>query len=838
MSATFRFSCPLPNGLHARPATHLADTVGRFKATVSLVNERTGRSANARSVLGLVGTDTRRGDPCRIDLAGADEAEAKDALEAYVVTELPKHDAPLVTEPIRVGTVVLPRSLVAAGLKDFVAGQPACVGVAIGAAVIVGRFVVPTDGVVPRRGDVAAEQGAFDDAVRAVRADLERMIGQGKGTEASVLKAHLAVLHDPTLHEAVTAAIAAGETAAIAVARVGGGQRDLLAAADSAYVRERALDVDDVTAQLWAKLAGVETRQTVPALTVPTIVFAEQLTPSQFLALDRNHLRGLVLAHGGQTSHVIILARSFGIPTLTGVSDALAIGRKARTAILDANLGLAVGNPTAPVLQHYERERAKLERMAATARSARTTLAVTADGTRLEVAANIASVEETEAAFAEGAEGIGLFRTELLFARQSKAPSEDEQAALYSAVVRAACGRPVIIRTLDVGGDKPVPFLTFPAEANPFLGYRGVRFYAEQAALIKDQLRAILRAAAMGPVKILVPMIATVEEARLVRRLLAEAEAELRSRNLAPAQPVPLGFMLEVPSTAFILDELCAEADFFSLGTNDLAQYFSAADRENTAVAALNHPLQPAFLRLLQHIVDRVHARGRWIGLCGELGENAAALPLLVGLGLDEISLARPRIAATKHALRFLDRALCRELLLRVAGASTRAEATARLAAAPAKPAPMLVSQLVLDRLEVGSKAEAIRVMVDALHEFGRTTDPVAVETAVWAREDAYSTGFGDGFALPHAKTDALTANSIVVARFARPIEWSSLDGKPVDVAILLAIRASDHGKTHLETLARLSRLAMRDEFRDGLRRETDAAGIVKLLIAATATGT
>lgn len=832
MSLEHAFSFPLPNGLHARPASHLAEAARACAAELSFTNVRTGRSANARSVLALVGTDTRAGDPCRLAASGPGAVEAFAMLTAFLAGPFLQCDEPLPVPAAATPaeTALLPRSLRAAGLENYLVGQVACRGLGRGAAVVASGFVVPALVASEPPQPAAVEQGRFSSALERLLANCRAAIARARGVEAEVLRAHLGILTDPEFTAAIVATIDSGRSAGQALVATVTRHREILAASSSTYLRERVLDLDDIAGRLLVEIYGAAALPRSLVLTEPSIVVAETLTPSQFLALDRTLLRGLVLAHGGQTSHTVILARSFGVPTLTGVARSLETARPGAEMILDAHLGIAVADVSPGVRAWYDREAAKLSRLAADVAALRDREARTADGHRLEVGANTASAEETVAAFAQGAEGIGLFRTELVFSSRETAPTEDEQFEIYAAVVRAAAGRPVIIRTLDVGGDKPVPFLQFPAEANPFLGYRGVRFYAEQAPLLRTQFRALLRAAALGPLKILVPMIACVEEARVVRRLVRESADELRARGVAVPAQVPLGFMLEVPAVAFILDELAAEADFFSLGTNDLAQYFLAADRENPKLGFLQNPLHPGFLRLLKHLADGARARGRWIGLCGELGENALALPLLVALGLDEISLAAPRIAATKAALAQLDRGECAALLADALKCATLAEVRDLLAARARRERPMFDAGLVLDGVTAGSKHEVLRLMVDALHAAGRTEQPALVEEAVWAREETYSTGFGDGFALPHGKTDALAANSVVLARLRTPVEWGALDGQPVDTVVLLGIRASEHGKAHMGILARLSRLMMNDEFRAELRAESEPEKIVALL--------
>jgi fructose-specific PTS system IIA-like component len=780
----------------------------------------------------VVGTDTRHSDPCRLVFLGADEAAAFAGVTSFLGGPFAACDEPLVIEfPASSDELRLPRSLKAAGLQRFHRGASACRGVGQGRAVVIGAFVLPPALHTQKAGTAAHEHAAFCTAAAAVQNDLERSLDLAHGTEAAVLKAHLALLRDPALAEQIAAQTESGLTAAQAVVAAIETHAAILRQAESAYLRERVIDLEDIGQRLLEKICGSGGAPQTPALAEPAVVFAEALTPGQLLALDRRHLRGLVLGHAGQTSHTVILARSFGVPTLTGVAPTALAVPPGTDTIVDASLGIVITEIPSGVQRWYDCEQAKFSRMAQTQAGVAAQPTVTRDGRRIEVGANISSVDEAVAVFAQGAEGIGLFRTELLFMDRSEAPGEEEQFAQYAAVVRAAAGRPVIIRTLDVGGDKPVPFLKFPPENNPFLGYRGVRFYTEHSMLVKTQFRALLRAAALGPLKVMVPMVACLEEARTVKRLFTETQYELTATGVVHGQDVPFGLMIEVPSAAFILDELCAEADFFSIGTNDLTQYFLAADRENPKVANLYSSLHPGFLRLLQQIVVGVKARGRWIGLCGEMAEDALAQPLLVGLGLDEISLAGPRIAPTKAALAQMAAADCAALLDQALRCATRDEVAQLLAACPVSTAPLLTPELVAIDLDCRTKEEAIRAAVDLLQVAGRTTKSELLEEEIWLREDTYSTGFGGGLAVPHCKSAYLAANTIAILKSRQGIEWGSVDGQPVRVAILLAIRGDDHGKEHLKMFAKLSRLVVRDEFRDRLMAGTDPAALTDFVL-------
>ena len=480
--------------------------------------------------------------------------------------------------------------------------------------------------------------------------------------------------------------------------------------------------------------------------------------------------------------------------------------------LVDGMRGLVILEPAPQVRAFYERERKAVARREASLAARARTPAVTRDGRVLEVAANISSAEEALAAFDRGADGVGLYRTEMLFLERESAPSEDEQFAAYEAAVRAGGGRPVIIRTIDIGADKPASYLRLPAEANPFLGLRGVRIYAAHHELVETQLRAIVRASASGPVWVMAPMVSSVEEVRWIKTRLAGG--------------IRFGVMIEVPAAAFMIDRLAAEVDFFSIGTNDLCQYFFAADRGNPNVARLASVRHPAFLAFLKEIVARCRAHGKWIGTCGEMAADLRNVPLLIGLGLDEISVAVSAIPAVKARVRAVSLPQCEMLLDRALACESASDVDALLS----PETPLLDPELVVFDAGCESKAEAIRAMADVFYAAGRTEDPDLLEHAVSAREAIYSTGLGHGFAVPHCSSDAVKADSIGVMRLERPIDWGSLDGKPVQMILLLAMRASQKNGTHLRVFSSLARKLMDEEFRNQLMTVRDASSVVARL--------
>ncbi len=840
MAFEHSFSFPLPNGLHARPASHLQELANRFASEISLTNQRNRRTANVKSVLSMVSADIGHNDPCVFKISGADEAAAGAELIRFLRDEFPSVDDAMPEVSAEQAELLLPRSLKAAGLREFHRGVAVSAGIGWGRAVLLQGPTLPEDLEKQQPQDVNTERMLFAGALAAARKIVDSKISASThAREIEVLRAHLAILNDVSFIDKVVDLIDhQHKTAAQAVFAATQFFSDTLEKSTSSYLRERVLDLQDVCKQLLDALGGANGGTNGSAndgmpWDRPTICIADRLTPGRFLALDRRHLRGLVLREGGTTSHTVILARSMNIPTLVDVGpDVLTRLSAGQEVIVDANLGILVPQVTEPLRRYYQLETRRLEMMHERLASPGAMPAVTSDGLDLEVAANVTSAEEVVAAIDNGAHGIGLFRTEMLFMDRKSPPSEDEQFEVYTAAARAADGLPVMIRLLDIGGDKPAPYLNFPDEANPFLGYRGARIYAENSELIKTQLRAILRASTDGELRILIPMVCCIEEVRIVRRLLEQVKDELTTSGARFKRGIQLGAMIEVPSSAFLIQELAEETDFFSIGSNDLAQYFLAADRDNRKVSHIYGWSHPAFLRLLQQIVDEAHEAGKWIGLCGEMADCITALPILIGLGLDEISLAAPRIPAVKQAVAAQQFERCRDLLEQAMSCATRAQVEAILEdfGPSVRELPLLARDLLLLDCQATSKAEAIKEMCDALWLAGRVQRPQLVEESVWQREDAYSTGFGFGFALPHCKSEHVGVNSIVLCKLANPVAWGSTDKQPVDVVILLAIRAAEYERDHMRIFAQLSRLVMREDFRSQIRELDDPARLLSFL--------
>ncbi|HQT93752.1 MAG TPA: phosphoenolpyruvate--protein phosphotransferase [Thermoanaerobaculaceae bacterium] len=836
MAKELSFRFPLPHGLHARPASLLRDAAGSFQSAITLTNRRNDLEANAKSTLALVATLTRQGDECTLLIAGGDEPAAAEALRRFISVELPLCDDAPPAVPAAQGSSPLPRALRGEGVRVH-RGVAASGGIGRAPALLAARWKGGPDLANREKGSPEAEfaklERAFVEAGAALRA--QRAVA-ANNTERAVLNAHLAILEDVELKAKIADQIhgnraGAGQAVAAVVEHFAAVLRD----SGSAVLAERALDLCDVEQLLIRALDPGTARDDRIALERDAVVVAQTLSPAQFIALDTTRLKGLVLARGGATSHTVILARARGVPCVTGVGEAVRTLRDGQEVVVDGERGLLVADPSGAVSEFYDAENDALRTLRERAERTAARDAATSDGRRIEVAANVSSLAEVQDALAAGAEGVGLFRTELLFMDRAEAPSEDEQAEVFAAAARLAGARSVIIRTLDIGGDKPIPYLDLPEERNPFLGFRAIRTYAENPDIVAAQIRACLRASAFGNVKIMFPMVSSLDDVRTLRGLVAAQMESLVAAGVPFDRDIGVGVMVEVPSLAFVMDQVAREVDFCSIGSNDLLQYLLAVDRDNQRVAHLYKPFEPAFLRALAAVCDGAHACGRWVGLCGELGGDLLAVPLLVGLGLDEISVGCARVSAVKSAIAGCATPECRQLLESAMRQETAADVEALLRAFAATRAErsLLDEDLVRLRSSRRTKDEAIRELVGLLRTAGRVGDPDLVEDAIWQREEAYSTGVGFSVAIPHCKADGVLATSIAVASYPGGVEWGSLDGSPVTMAILIAVRASDPGETHLRTIAALSRKLMDDAFRASLLAAASAAEVVALLRSA-----
>ena len=646
----------LAHGLHARPAAQVAAAAKRFAAEIELCVRA--RSVNAKSIAALMSLGVRKDERVTILARGFD---AQDAVES--LADLIEHG--IVETPDRAPPPTI--SAAAPALSDLppntLRGVCAAPGLAIGKAVQLrsAQFAVVEEG-----SGIAHESGALAGALASVRARLERLSHSGNRQSREILGAHIELLDDPDLAHKTRSAIEQGKSAAFAWRQAIGAYAHAFRAVDDPRLRERAGDLMDLERQVLAVLhgeAGVESKSFAP----DAILIADELMPSELAGISA--VAGFCTARGGPTSHVAILAAGMALPALVSTGEAILQIATGTTLLLDADAGLLHVDPDAATL---ERARAAIARRQARAGAALAHAREDcrmADGTRIEILANLgAGADEAAAAVEEGAEGCGLLRTEFLFQGRDTPPSEDEQAAVYQAIAHALGARSLKIRTFDIGGDKPVPYLALPAEDNPALGLRGIRAALWRSDLLKTQLAAILRVTPAP--RIMLPMIASLSEIRAVRAMLKE---------LGAAPGVQLGIMIETPSSAVLAAQLAREADFFSIGTNDLTQYTLAMDRGHAQLAAQIDAFHPAVLTLIAQAAAGAATQNRPVAVCGGLAGDPLAAAILIGLGVRELSMAPGAIAPAKEIVRRLDLATCRaaaaEALLQESAADVRAAA-------------------------------------------------------------------------------------------------------------------------------------------------------------------
>ncbi|WP_017726674.1 phosphoenolpyruvate--protein phosphotransferase [Halalkalibacterium ligniniphilum] len=503
--------------------------------------------------------------------------------------------------------------------------------------------------------NIEAEVIRFDQALDISKKELgeikdktEASLGADK---AEIFAAHLLVLSDPELVDAVKGKIKDEHiNAEFALNEVASMFISMFENMDNEYMRERAADIRDVSKRVLGHLLGIETAS-LASISEETIIIAEDLTPSDTAQLNKAFVKGFATDIGGRTSHSAIMSRSLEIPAVVGTKEVTSKIETGMTVIVDGLDGVVIVEPTEAEIAEYEGKRAAFEKQKQEWAKLVNETTTTKDGVHVELAANIGTPDDLEGVLNNGAEGIGLYRTEFLYMGREQLPTEEEQFAAYKEVVERMEGKPVVIRTLDIGGDKELPYLDLPKELNPFLGFRAIRLCLEKEEMFRTQLRALLRASAYGNLKIMFPMIATLEELRAAKAILAEEKELLLNENIAVSDAVEVGIMVEIPSTAVSADLFAKEVDFFSIGTNDLIQYTMAADRMNERVSYLYQPYHPAILRLVHMVIQAAHKQGKWVGMCGEMAGDEIAIPILLGLGLDEFSMSATSILPARSQL-------------------------------------------------------------------------------------------------------------------------------------------------------------------------------------------
>ncbi|NMG21011.1 phosphoenolpyruvate--protein phosphotransferase [Brasilonema bromeliae SPC951] len=647
-----------PLGLHARPAAKFVATAAGFQSQIKVQNITKGTEAVRADSINQVATlGVRQKHELVITATGSDADEALAALQGLVENNFGEEDAtlpPLPTTPAD--------HPIFSSSHHFLQGIPASNGVAIAPAFLYHPTLLNIQQY--HVENIEQEWQRLQVALQIAHEEIQALLSQASiqigDAEAAIFDAHLLFLEDPVILESVHQRIFEQHLNAEAawqavINELANNYRTI----EDSYLRERVADVVDVGQRVLRVLSRFESHIIISDdspthlnLSEPGILITTDITPSDTARLDPTRVLGICTTSGSALSHSAIIARRLGIPAIFGLPPEILQVANHTIVALDGESGRVWTEPEPDIQTALETKRNAQQIAHQQAIATATSPAVTRDKTRqIKVYANIGGISDTEEALSLGAEGVGLFRTEFLYLDRTTPPSEEEQLAVYQRIAQLLHNRPLIIRTLDVGGDKPIPYLNFPQESNPFLGWRGIRFCLDNPDILKTQLRAILKPSLGHQIKIMFPMITTVQEIQAAKAILAEVQAELRQAGVPFDQKMEVGIMVEIPSAVVLAEELAAEVDFFSIGTNDLTQYVMAADRTHPQVATLVDAMHPAVLRMIQQTVQAAHKAGIWVGLCGELAADPLAAPILLGLGLDEVSLNAQGIPGFKQAI-------------------------------------------------------------------------------------------------------------------------------------------------------------------------------------------
>ena len=635
-------------GLHARPAKVLVNLAKQFKSTISL--HVAGKKANAKSMVSVLTLGAVRGSDILVQVDGVDEEKAIAEIEAAIRSGLGDLEHPVEAEATPVQKAPPAPTPQADEILEpgVIKGVGAAPGIAVGPVFHFRQLELNLDQPESSSSNGGMEFTEALDCAKQQLAELHQQMTDKKlGAEAAIFEAHRELLEDPELIETVQARVSDGQSYLKAWKAVVDEQAASIAMLKDPLLAARADDLRDVGKRVLRLMLGVSDKN-VSMPTTPVVVVARELSPSDTASFNPELVLGFGIVEGGPTSHIAILARALGLPAIVGVDESMLALEEKTPVILNGNDGTLTVNPATDVLERARQSQKRWLEYRRFAQEQAALPAISKDGRRVDVTANAGSIADAAEALKMGADGIGLLRTEFLFLERTTAPSEDEQFTVYRAIAETMRTLPVIVRTLDIGGDKPLAYIQMKPELNPFLGERGIRLCLNRPELFREQLRAILRAAPSGNLKIMFPMVSDIHELRQARALIEELSRELN----APA--VQIGIMIEVPSAALMADVFAPEIDFFSIGTNDLTQYTLAMDRGNSALASKHDGLHPSVLRLIAMTIDAAHKYGKRADICGELGSDAAAIPILLGLGMDELSVSIPSVPTVKAQVRNL----------------------------------------------------------------------------------------------------------------------------------------------------------------------------------------
>lgn len=641
-----------PTGLHARPAKVFVNIAKGFQSEVRVIYGE--KKANAKSLISMLTLGVESGSAIRVEVEGQDEADALQAIEGAVLAGLGEEapaEGDLPVEKPQVKSELEQASVgpVEAADAHHIQGIAGAPGIAIGPVFHLKRTEIKVEATFDNESEEKNQlQAAVETAKGQLRHLKEEMLANNARSEAAIFDVHLELLDDVELLDAVVGRINQKQSAPLAWQSTIDERARLVANLNDPLLAARAADLRDVGYRVLRILIGAE-EPVAEFPDDPVIVLAEDLSPSDTASLDRDKVLGFCTAGGGPTAHTAIIARAMGLPAVVSAGERALALKESTRVILNGSTGVLTLAPSATEIADAIEAQQKAQNLRQQAQAEAAAPATTLDGHTVEIAANIGGVEDAKRAVKSAAEAVGLLRTEFLFLERETPPSEEEQFEVYRDIGLAMGARPVVVRTLDVGGDKPLPYYPMEKELNPFLGERGIRLCLNRPELFKEQIRAILRATDFGKFRIMFPMVADLSEWQAARDLVNQIVAELDVAD------VELGIMVEIPSAALMADVFAEQVDFFSIGTNDLTQYTLAMDRLHPHLAGKSDGLHPAVLRLVDRTVQAAHQAGKWVGVCGELGADPQAIPILVGLGVDELSVTVPAVPTVKAQVRGLD---------------------------------------------------------------------------------------------------------------------------------------------------------------------------------------
>jgi len=658
-----------PTGLHARPAKVFVNLAKQYKSDIRVQHGE--KKANAKSMISMLTLGAESGSQIKVMVDGEDEDVAIAALEEAILAGLGEGEelGERPTTPLPSIQFQSPEPPTTEPSEGLIKGVPAAPGIVIGPVYQIRRSEIAL--VESEYGTPAEEEARLQEALNKARGQLKilhnQLTASHAGSEAAIFEVHLELLDDTELLESVLAKVQHKQSAAQAWQSTIEDRAQAVAALKDPLLSARAADLHDVGYRVLRLLVGAgEQVYTLPDH--PVVVIARDLSPSDTASLDRQRVLGFCTAAGGPTSHTAIIARALSLPAMVSAGEGVLELQNETTVILNGESGTLAVDPSPGMIEAARQAGERWSAMRSAAKEKAVEPAITLDGHRVEVVANIGSLADAQEAMKNGAEGVGLLRTEFLFLDRPDAPSEREQFEVYSGIVQTMKNLPVVLRTLDIGGDKPLPYVEVPREENPFLGVRGIRLCLARPDLFREQLRAVLRSAEFGRLLVMFPMVADVSEVRQARVMLEELRLGLK------APKIDVGIMIEVPSAALMADAIAPEVDFFSIGTNDLTQYTLAMDRMHPTLAGKSDGLHPAVLRLIARTVEAAHKHGKWVGICGELGADPQAVPILVGLGVDELSVSVPSIPTVKAQVRTLKLPEAQALAQRALNCATSTE--------------------------------------------------------------------------------------------------------------------------------------------------------------------